>query len=165
MAGSTEIRDYLLEIDSRYAIWDLRVDNTDCELIKYSLGPMDAMLITCAFLPGNPRRAGMLPEWARTSGVFERIEKACPSLFTPSGAYTTKRGLAWYRLYLNPEVRLRALNGHVLYSRDPFGPFNVDIGTLEDWESGVSKWRCIKPQPHWKLPDVDILEPTPLIRP
>lgn len=167
LAGTSVFNAYLKEIDGRYAMWDLRIDTTDCLVAKFSVGPptSDLNIFSCALLPGNSRRAGMIPEWERASGVFDRIEKFCPVLFNPSGAYATKRGLAWYRLYLNTEVRLRALNGNVLYSRDPFGPFDVYMGTLEDWEAGVSKWFCTTPQPHWKLPPVELLAPTPFHKP
>lgn len=151
VTGTTRLSDYLDEIDGRYALWDLRVDPTDCVPFKFSVRSTNyAMLISCALLPGNPRRLGMLPAWERASRVFDRVEKACPVLFNPPGGFTTKRGEAWHRLYLNTEARLRAFNGHVLYSRDPLGPFGVDLGTLEDWEAGVSKWICTAPQPHWK---------------
>ena len=153
--GKSEFSDYMKEIDGRYAMWDLRMDPEDCVTIKYSVNPVNfSALFSCALIPGNPRRAGMIAEWERTSGVFDRIEHFCPALFNPAGGYTTRRGKAWYRHYLNTEARLRALNGHVLLSHDPLGPFGVDMGTLEDWEAGVSKWECAIPPQHWKVPAI-----------
>ena len=160
--GSAAFKEYLKEIDARYALWDLQIDTTNCDLIGFSVGApsKDESLFTCLLLPGNPRRASMIAEWERASAVFDRIENFCPVLFNPRGAYTTKRGLAWYRLYLNTEIRLRALNGRVKFSRDPFGPFSVDMGTLKEWETGTAKWSCVSLQPHWKLPAEPLLSPT-----
>ncbi len=162
-AENIDFKESLNELDSRYALWDLRINAAECTHLTYSVGPRvpPALLISCALVQGNPKRRSMLPEWARASYVFDRIEIACPGLFSPSHGYSTFRGSSWYRFYLNTEVRLRAVNGQVLYSRDPFGPFSVNLGTLDDWELGKSKWICHNPQPHWKLPDVDLLAPTP----
>ena len=153
LTGKTDFSDYLKEIDGKFAMWDLRTDPTDCVPIKFSVRPTEyAILVSCALLPGNPRRAGMLPVWGRATRVIDRAEIACPALFSPRGGYTTKQGEVWFRHYPNTDVRLRVLNGHISYSRDPFGPFAVDMGTLEDWEAGDANWICAVPPPHWKSP-------------
>ena len=152
LAGKTDFSDYVKAIDARFAMWDLQVDPTDCEQIKFSVRPENfAILVSCGLRNGNPRRAGLLPEWERATRVMEQIERACPVIFNPSGGYTTPLGGAWYRHYPNTDTRLRIVNGRALYSRDRFGPFGVDMGSLEDWEKGRSKWICAVPPPHWKL--------------
>ena len=145
--------DYLKDIDGRFALWDLHTDPADCLPIKFSVSPSeDALIISCGLLPGSPLRAGVIDDWQRTSHVFDRIENACPALFSPPGGYTTMRGVLWYRLYINTDAMLTRINGRISYTRHSFGPFDVDLGTVEDWEAGRANLRCVKPQPHWKSP-------------
>ncbi len=114
--GETDFGQHTRNIDVRYALWDLRVDATDCQQIKYGVRSENfAILISCALVPGNPQHATMLPEWKRATSVMEQIEIACPALFSPKGGYTTKLGFAWYRHYPNTDVRLRILSGHAFF--------------------------------------------------
>ena len=145
--------EYLDDIDGRFAMWDLRTDPSDCLPLKYSTGPTnESILVSCALLPGNPRRAGMVPVWERMTRLFDHIENACPALFSPSGGFTSRRGEMWYRYYINTDILLRVLDGRLSYSRYNFGPFDVNMGTPEDWEAGDVKWICARLPPHWKSP-------------
>ena len=47
-----EFNAYLKEIDGRFAIWDLRIDTTDCAVIKSAVGPPtpDLILFSCALI-------------------------------------------------------------------------------------------------------------------
>ena len=150
--------DYLNDIDGRFAMWDLRTDPTDCLPIKFSESMIkptqknNSIIVSCALLPGNPLRASTIPVWERASRIFDRIESACPALFSPRGLYATKRGKMWYRLYFNTDVMLFLLDGRISYSRFAFGPFDVDMGTPEEWETGTATWVCRVPLPQWKLP-------------
>ena len=142
---------YLRELDVKFALWDLRTDPTDCVPIKFSVTPNeDALVISCALVPGSGLLADLQPGWERTSYVFNKIEKACPLLFSPSGTFTTRRGVVWQRLYINTDIMLKEFNGRILYSQFTFGPFDVDMGSIEEWERGTATWVCAKPPRHWK---------------
>jgi hypothetical protein len=106
-------------------------------------------LFSCALQPGTHLSADYVRTSDRLTAVFRRIEAACPLLFGPPGWRFERKGGMWSRTYMNTDMKLYTAKGRMFYSRLEYGPFDVDIGSIEDWESGKGNLRCERPPALW----------------
>jgi hypothetical protein len=81
--------------------------------------------------------------------LFDRVETTCPALFSPPGWPVAKEGALWARRYVANDLLLFASKGRVFYSRYDFGPFDVDLGSIADWETGRPQFVCRRPIKHF----------------
>ena len=104
--------------------------------------PNDQLLV-CGVRPG--RSADLVAEGdaetKRVDRVFAAVEKACPDLFSPSGAQTIRGRKGWERFYFNSVNRL-ITDGNNVYLR-PFSSFGaVNIGSLDQWLADTPPHHC-----------------------
>jgi len=146
----------------RLAPWKLRIDGTDCQFIGITLEYASAQeerrqrlemtriserradmnLISCAIIPGPGEDEITAAERRALTPVFDKIEAACPLLFSPRGWYLSKYPSGWQRTYLQSDTVVYARQGRLSASRYEYGPFDVDMGAIEDWAAGKQKFEC-----------------------
>ena len=106
-------------------------------------------MLTCAVQQGTGENEETRLERRRVTAVFNRIEEFCPLLFSPRGWHLTRSASGWYRNYLQSDIVVYALKGRLTLSKREFGPFDVDMGTIEEWENGRSKFVCQRLTKPW----------------
>jgi hypothetical protein len=133
----------LTKIDDRLAGWDLFVVPETCERISIPhLLQNGVELAACIVQKGNPKKDMLDQTRKKVTAVFNKVEAACPKLFSPGGGYVLPSNAQWVREYPNNDLRLYYSRGKLSYSRFEYGPFDVPLGTVEDWESGKGKVDC-----------------------
>lgn len=100
-------------------------------------------LLVCGVRPG--RSADLAPkgdmETKQVDRVFAAVEKACPDIFSPSGAQTVRGRKGWERFYFNSVNRLLT-DGNNVYLR-PFTSFGaVNLGSLDQWLADTPPHHC-----------------------
>ena len=134
-------------INEQIAGWDLLVDANQCELIRIPhLLKNGAELAACLVVKGNPSRDQIEATRQRITMAFDSVEAACPMLFSPRGGYVLRKAGRWVREYPAYDIRLYMQRGRITFTRFEYGPFDVDLGSLVDWETGRGKVDC-------KIPD------------
>jgi len=147
-AGPSEVLDnlppnFISGIDAQLAGWDLHVKADDCESIRIPhLLDQGFQLAACLVEPGNSSRLQIEVTRRRVTAVFDKIEARCPRLFGPQGGYVLPKLGRWVREFPNNDIRLYASRGQVTFSRFEYGPFDVALGSLEDWETGRGVVDC-----------------------
>lgn len=145
--------------DGKLMRFGLRVDESDCQLISLRGGGTFVVYIEqpgVAARPHEPRtmwlscattREGVDP-LAFDAGkrdadiVFDRIEQACPDLFSPRGGLTERHGETWRRLYMNTDVRLWAGPSGLKFYNPILAGEPILLGRFEDWLASPQKIDC-----------------------
>jgi len=153
--------------DMSLAPWELKIVRTDCEFlaVDVALTPdknfhgntgedgvdksSNVPIISCALEPSIGENEATLRERKRLTLVFDRVEESCPLLFSPRGWQLTRYIASWERHYLQSDIVVRATNGRLFLSKYQYGPFDVDMGSIEDWENGTSKFVCKRLPKPW----------------
>ena len=131
------VRSQIPGIDAQLAGWDLHVNANECESIRIPhLLEKGVKLAACLVEPGNPARERIEATRQRVTAVFNSIEARCPILFGPQGGYVLPKLGRWVREYPNHDIRLYMSRGQIAFSRFEYGPFDVALGSLDDWETG-----------------------------
>ena len=140
------------------APWRLKIIQSDCEFLEVVLSPnrntsdifsqqlkgniSQISLLSCGLEAGSGEAEETLRERKRLTRVFDRIEQSCPLLFSPRGWQLTKLAGLWQRHYLQSDIVVYARKGRLSLSKQEYGPFDVDMGSVEDWENNRSKFVC-----------------------
>jgi hypothetical protein len=147
---SIDTERYLANLDEIFSPWGLMTDRSDC--VRIPVGKSwenQAPLFSCALLPGTRLSDDYVRTRERLTAIFGRIEAACPLLFSPPGWRFDRIGGMWSRKYMNTDTNLYTAKGRMFYSKMDFGPFDVNIGSIDDWEAGKGSLRCEKPPARW----------------
>lgn len=136
-------------MDAQYAPWGLQIDTTDClQLPRPIPGPSLAnvgnVLLSCALKPApgeSPEIAGRRVEIERAMNL---LQSACPKRLSPAQTFAYREGGMWTRYYVNTDIRLYFRKGRFAYSQYEFGPFDVDLGALEEVVPGYVPEVCRK---------------------
>lgn len=154
-SGQMDLKKYLAGLDESFSSWGLRTDESDCVDIPASIpgglqgGNPDHFFLSCALQPGTRVSDAYVRTKQRLTAVFGRIENACPLLFSPPGWHFERKGGMWSRRYMNTDIILYSAKGRMFYSHLEFGPFDVDIGSIGDWEAGKGDLNCERPPAFW----------------
>jgi hypothetical protein len=70
----------------------------------------------------------------RIDRAFDRVEQACPRLFSPRGGVAELVSSVWLRRYVNSDIVLAWLPNEEIQYTYYSGGEPVRIGTVEDWE-------------------------------
>ena len=89
-------------------------------------------VVSCALRPAT-RDPVELEKEQRASALFDRIEKACRTLFRGQTAVTEPLGGGWSRNYSGLDARLEAHGDRVILNRFRSAT-HLDLGRLSDWE-------------------------------
>jgi hypothetical protein len=154
-SGRMDVKKYLAGLDESFSSWGLRTDESDCVDIPATLpgelqgGNPDHFFLSCALLPGTRVSDAYARTEQRLAAVFGRIEKACPLLFSPPGWHFDRKGGMWSRKYMNSDIMLYSAKGRMFYSQIEYGLHDVNIGSVENWETGRGNLRCERPPAPW----------------
>jgi hypothetical protein len=146
--------------------WGLKINSADCEFIQINLesvsshsapalenGAIDQRtnlrLITCGLSEGLGEDEKTLAERRRLTPVFDAIEEFCPLLFSPRGWHLSKYPSGWQRKYLQSDMVVTASRGRIYASKAEFGPFDIPLGTIDEWEQGKTPFDCKRPARPW----------------
>jgi hypothetical protein len=145
------------------APWNLVTNASDCVLMDIDLGeakydgsPLPSAakskpirLVSCAIGQGPGEDAETRETRARLTKVFDTIESHCPLLFSPRGWHLTKRLRSWHRVYLQSDIVVTVRGDRLSLSKYDFGPFDVDMGSIVDWEQGTANFQCKRLDKPW----------------
>jgi hypothetical protein len=135
--------------DTRLRRIALRVDPADCFAIPWRPDDNDALSRAANWLAGNresheplslvscalrtaPREPVDIERERQASLLFDRMEKACPSLFRGQTSVTEPLGSGWARYYAGLDARLEAYAERVILNRYRLAE-EVDLGRLSQW--------------------------------
>ena len=90
--------------------------------------------LSCPIVAGEGPNASERAEKARMDLVFDRIEAACPNIFSPRGAPTERSGPLWQRTYSNSDTGIWSGPLGIHFYNSLIGGDPVPVGRLEDWE-------------------------------
>jgi hypothetical protein len=155
-SGQMDLKKYLAGLDESFSSWGLRTDESDCVDIPARIpdglqgGNPDHFFLSCALVPGTRVSDAYARTEHRLAAVFGRIENACPLLFSPPGWHFDRKGGMWSRKYMNSDMMLYSAKGRMFYSQIEYGLHDVNIGSVEDWETGRGSLRCERPPTPWR---------------
>ena len=149
--------------DQSLAPWNLVTIPNDCVLMDIDLGEAiqdgsaatskakskAIRLVSCAIAQGPGEDAETRETRARLTKVFDTIESHCPILFSPRGWHLTKRFRSWHRVYLQSDIIVTARGDRLSLSKHEFGPFDVDMGSIAEWEQGTASFECKRLDKPW----------------
>jgi hypothetical protein len=128
-----------------------RVDASDCFTIAWQPDDQDPLsraanwlarkqrsseplsVVSCA-LRAAVRDPADVEEERRVSAIFDRMEQACPELFSGQTAVTEPLGSGWSRHYAGLDARLETHAGRVVLNRYR-ALEEVHLGRLAEWEA------------------------------
>ncbi|MFY8063622.1 MAG: hypothetical protein ACOVN2_07945, partial [Usitatibacteraceae bacterium] len=70
------------------------------------------------------------------------LQSACPNRLSPAQTFAYREGGMWTGYYVNTDIRLYFRKGRFAYSQYEFGPFDVDLGALEEVVPGYVPEVC-----------------------
>lgn len=112
-----------------------------CERIEYHADNSSRKDASVLFLSCPISEASFDTRLARqrssVSHVFDKVAAAC-RLWFPEGEDTPpypKTG-GWERRYDATDIRLFTSSDRIMFSRESFGPHGVDLGSINEWQSG-----------------------------
>lgn len=143
--------------------WGLHVVRDRCEYLEISMhgslsedsGSAGAgyrygyLVVSCELAKGASAEAGLAEERERLTPVFDSITESCPLLFPRPGGHPYKYGTAWVKRYAATDTILAVIEDKVIYSKYPFGPFNVNLGSVQDWTSAKATLDCRRTPRPW----------------
>jgi hypothetical protein len=99
-------------------------------------------LVTCRVVADTRDPSAMIARRHAVDIVFDRIEDACPRLFSPRRLVTLHEGGVWRRLYGSTDLSAWITHGRVRFA-DGIRPNGIiDIGAESDWAKAPLKLEC-----------------------
>ena len=128
---------YRLDTDDCFTItWRRDDDDVLSRAANRLAGPLSAQeplsVVSCALRPATRDPADVERE-KRASMLFDRIEKACRTLFRGQTAVAEPLNGGWSRYYSGLDARLEAYADRVVLNRFRSAT-HFDLGRLSDWE-------------------------------
>lgn len=146
--------------DGRLRPFGLKVDFADCDYILVNGGPGPQVvpiqggaslrglpvprLMTCAVVASNEDLTAYRDARLGVDRILDRVEDACPLLFSPRHVPTQQLDGFWRRLYMNTEIQAFVLGGNVYYRAIQADSEAIKLGTVEDWTRGTPPVDCGK---------------------
>jgi hypothetical protein len=147
------------EVDDALQRFGLRTDMSDCAtIIVHGLPPSDihyktssptkpeirdtTYLVTCRVVPDTADRSTQIARQREVDVVFNRLEEACPKLFTPRRLVTVHEGDVWRRLYGSTDILAWISHGRLKFE-DLTRPHGItDLGPESDWAKAPLQLEC-----------------------
>lgn len=106
------------------------------------------VLLSCPLRIRQPE-TNLHAERAAMGRLFDRVAAHCRLWFPASGDFSppAPRALGWSRRYDATDVVLFSSKGFLYLSRGDFGPFDVPLGSVADWNRGKAKGPMCRPLP------------------
>jgi hypothetical protein len=142
--------------------YGLRPDLTDCATIAVHGAPPELPLYqgslplepdksepttyveTCRAVPDTTDLAALKARQRAANVVFDRLEDACPRLFSPRRQISVSYGNTWRRRYGGTDIVVSISHGRVTLSDHmrPYAP--IDVGSESDWVKAPMRLECGK---------------------
>jgi hypothetical protein len=142
--------------------YGLRPDLTDCATIAVHGAPPELPLHqgslpleaqnsepttyveTCRAVPDTTDLAALKARQRAADVVFDRLEDACPRLFSPRRQISLRYDNTWRRRYGATDIVVSISHGRVTLSDHmrPYGP--IDVGSESDWAKAPMRLECGK---------------------
>ena len=148
------------EVDDALQPFGLRMDMRQCATITVrglppapeihfvSSEPVEpenrdtSYLVTCRVVADNRDPSPVMARRQAVDLVFDRIEDACPRLFSPRRLVTVHEGDVWRRIYGSTDISAWISDGRVKFA-DGIRPNGlIDIGAENDWARAPLKLKC-----------------------
>jgi hypothetical protein len=147
-----------------YGLRPERISTKDCSIISVrgdhsGQSQSYQKLLSCALVTAPPDR-GVQTRQREMQDLFDRVASTC-RLWFPAGSDNAPlpRAAGWERRYDATDVTLFTWKGEVMLSRGDFGPFDIRLGSIEDWASGRAKKPDCRPLPrHYASDGVSFLK-------
>jgi hypothetical protein len=99
---------------------------------------------TCRAVPDTADLSALKARQRAADLVFDRLEDACPKLFSPRRLITVRFGDSWRRGYGGTDIVALISHGRVKFSDQmrPRGP--IDVGSESDWATAPMRLECGK---------------------
>ncbi|WP_341676084.1 hypothetical protein [Niveibacterium sp. SC-1] len=145
---SGDFSSFILGANRALQFQGLVVRTDDCRYSQASVWPIDGparaqvgrtgvdfVIATCGVVRGSKPSAELTARRARIHQAFGRIQAACPSWFSPAATEppVQRASQTWFHHYAATDVTLAVGKDAVFLSRYEFGPFDVPLGTLDQW--------------------------------
>jgi hypothetical protein len=101
-----------------------------------------SFLVACRVVADNRDPSPVMARRRAVDLVFDRIEDACPRLFSPRRLVTLHEGDVWRRIYGSTDISAWIRGGRVRFA-DGIRPNGfIDIGAENDWAKAPLKLEC-----------------------
>jgi hypothetical protein len=136
-------------MDAQYAPWGLKIDPTDCLQIPRSipsppLANLGTVLLSCALLPSDGEPPEIAKERVEVERAMNLLQSACSKRLSPPQTFAYREGGMWTRYYVNTDTRLYFRKGRFAYSKYDYGPFDIDLGAINQIVAGYVPPACEK---------------------
>lgn len=137
----------ITRMDAQYAPWGLKIDTNDCLLLlnapfPHALSNTPSVLVSCALKPSAGEPPDTLDKRAEIERAMSLLQSACSRQLSPPQTFAYREGGMWTRFYVNTDTKLYFLRGRFAYSRYEYGPFDVDLGRIEEIVPGYVPEAC-----------------------
>ena len=99
-------------------------------------------LVTCRVVADTRDPSAMIARRHAVDIVFDRIEDACPRLFSPRRLVTLHEGGIWRRIYGGTDISAWISRGRVKFADGIRRNGMIDIGAESDWAKAPLKLEC-----------------------
>ena len=139
-------------VDDKLERFGLRTDMTDCMTISVHNLPPDleitytssvpaepqspdtTFLVSCQVIPGTADQTALAADRRAAALVLDRLEDACPALFSPRRPLTEHDGERWLRVYTNTDLNAWVSHGWVKFWNPVSGDKMVFVGRASEWQ-------------------------------
>jgi hypothetical protein len=102
----------------------------------------ETYLVTCGLVPDTRNPSAIIARRHAVDIVFDRLEDACPRLFSPSRMFTVHEGDIWRRSYAGSDISAWINRGRVKVQNFMRPTGIIDIGAESDWAKGPVQLEC-----------------------
>jgi hypothetical protein len=99
-------------------------------------------LVTCRVVADTRDPSAMIARRHAVDIVFDRIEDACPRLFSPRRLVTLHEGAVWRRIYGSTDTSAWITHGRVRFADGIRRNGMIDIGAESDWAKAPLRLEC-----------------------
>lgn len=141
-------RGALIPINAQLAPWKLQVDAQDCAMILRPEPNMPKMVsfgngwLSCGLVQSAGEDEATRTQRVDIERAMNTLQQHCSKELSPPQSYAYRIGGMWIRYYVNTDTKLYFRKGRLAYSRYDFGPFDVDLGSLEEVLAGLRPEAC-----------------------
>ena len=139
-------------LNSTVQAFGLQIDGGDCATIavrgiasdpEVGTGlPYPLFLVSCALIPDHADHSADLARQRTANVVLDRLEDACPELFSPRRPPTGRYAQMWRRMYLNTDLVAWVSKNEVKFFEPVRGGDTVYLGSESDWARTPPRLVC-----------------------
>jgi len=146
-------------LNSTVQAFGLQIDPGDCATIgvrgiasdpEVGTGlPYPLFLVSCALVPDHADHSADLARQRTANIVLDRLEDACPQLFSPRRPPTGRYAYMWRRIYLNTDLVAWVSKDEVKFFDPARGDDTIYLGSESDWARAAPRLACGRRNDHY----------------